>query len=68
MCFSRIRITSTNEMPKFAVSIIKMSARLPNTVLELILEVGWLTEADMKSEYDECGQLLALFSTIAKNC
>jgi hypothetical protein len=55
-------------MPKFAVSIIKMSARLPNTVLELILEVGWLTEADMKSEYDECGQLLALFSTIAKNC
>lgn len=102
---------------KFAVSIIKMSARLPNTVeanavrnqisksgtsgganyreanrsrskadfksririceselsetqywLELILEVGWLTLADMKSEYDECGQLLALFSTIAKNC
>ncbi len=36
--------------------------------LELILEVGWLTQTDMKSEYDECGQLLALFSTIAKNC
>jgi len=102
---------------KFAVSIIKISTRLPNSVeaktvrnqitksgtsvganyreanrsrskadfksririceselsetqywLELILEVGWLTQADMKSEYDECGQLLALFSTIAKNC
>jgi len=102
---------------KFAVSILKMSTRLPNAVeakavrnqitksgtsvganyreanrsrskadfksririceselsetqywLELILEVGWLTQPDMKSEQDECGQLLALFSTIARNC
>ena len=36
--------------------------------LEVILEIGWLTLADIKSEYDECGQLLALFATIAKNC
>jgi len=36
--------------------------------LELILEVGWLTQADMKSKHAECGQLLAHFSTIAKNC
>jgi len=102
---------------KFAVSIIKLSARLPNTVegkvvrnqitksgtsiganyreanrsrsradfknkikiceseasetqywLELIIEAGWLTAAEIKVEYDECSQLLALFSTIAKNC
>jgi hypothetical protein len=36
--------------------------------LEVILEAGWLNLADIKSEYDECGQLLALFATIAKNC
>ena len=102
---------------KFAVSIIKLSARLPNTVegkvvrnqitksgtsiganyreanrsrsradfknkikiceseasetqywLELIIEAGWLTAAEINVEYDECSQLLALFSTIAKNC
>ena len=102
---------------KFAVSIIKLSARLPNTVegkvvrnqitksgtsiganyreanrsrsradfknkikiceseasetqywLELIIEAGWLTAAEIKVEYDECSQLLALFSTFAKNC
>jgi len=102
---------------KFAVSIIKLSARLPNTVegkvvrnqitksgtsiganyreanrsrsradfknkikiceseasetqywLELIIEAGWLTAAEINLEYDECSQLLALFSTIAKNC
>jgi len=102
---------------KFAVSIIKLSARLPNTVegkvvrnqiiksgtsiganyreanrsrsradfknkikiceseasetqywLELIIEAGWLTAAEINVEYDECSQLLALFSTFAKNC
>jgi len=102
---------------KFAVSIIKLSARLPNTVegkvvrnqitksgtsiganyreanrsrsradfknkikiceseasetqywLELIIEAGWLTAAEIKVEYDECSQLLAIFSTFAKNC
>jgi len=36
--------------------------------LELIIEAGWLTAAEINVEYDECSQLLALFSTIAKNC
>ena len=102
---------------KFAVSIIKLSARLPNTVegkvvrnqitksgtsiganyreanrsrsradfknkikiceseasetqywLELITETGWLGAAEINDECNECSQLLALFSTIAKNC
>jgi four helix bundle protein len=102
---------------KFAVSIIKLSARLPNTVegkvvrnqttksgtsiganyreanrsrsradfknkikiceseasetqywLELIIETGWLGAAEINDECNECSQLLALFSTIAKNC
>jgi four helix bundle protein len=102
---------------EFAVSMIKLSARLPNTVegkivrnqitksgtsiganyreanrsrsradfknkikiceseasetqywLELIPEAGWLSATDTNAERDECGQLLALFATIAKNC
>jgi four helix bundle protein len=36
--------------------------------LEVVMEAGWLKASDMKYEYDECGQLLALFATIAKNC
>jgi four helix bundle protein len=36
--------------------------------LEVIKETGWLTASDIKEENDECGELLALFSTIARNC
>jgi len=36
--------------------------------LEVILGVGWLNSADIKAEHDECTQLLALFTSIAKNC
>jgi four helix bundle protein len=36
--------------------------------LSIIIEVGWLSEMDMKDEFEECGQLLALFSSIARNC
>jgi four helix bundle protein len=36
--------------------------------LEVIKEIGWFAEADIKAENDECGELLALFSTIARNC
>ena len=36
--------------------------------LEVINETGWLTASDIKAENDECGELLALFSTIARNC
>ena len=100
---------------KFAVQIIKLSARLPNTPegrvvrtqmtkagssvganyreanrarskadfrnkiricegeanetqfwLEVIKEGGWLTWEEIKSEYDENGELLALFTSIGK--
>jgi four helix bundle protein len=36
--------------------------------IDVIVGVGWLDSAEIKAEHDECGQLLALFSTIAKNC
>jgi len=100
---------------KFAVSIIKLSAKLPNTPearvirtqitkagssiganyreanrarskadfrnkiricegeaneaqfwLEVIAEVGWLSSEEVESEYEESGELLALFTSIGK--
>jgi four helix bundle protein len=100
---------------KFAVRIIKLSTRLPNTPegrvvrtqitkasssiganyreanrarskadfrnkikicegeaneaqfwLELIAEVGWLSSEEVKSDYEESGELLALFTSIGK--
>jgi four helix bundle protein len=102
---------------KFAISIIRLAARLPNTPegkivrtqitksgtspganyreanrarskadfknririceselsetkywLDLIVGVGWLDSTAIKAEHEECAQLLALFTSIAKNC
>ncbi|MGD8228544.1 MAG: four helix bundle protein [Desulfobacteraceae bacterium] len=35
--------------------------------LEMITEVGWLTREDLKWEYDECSELLAIFTSIGKS-
>jgi four helix bundle protein len=35
--------------------------------LEMIIEVGWLTLEDLKWEYEECSELLAIFTSIGKN-
>jgi four helix bundle protein len=36
--------------------------------LEVIAEAGWTHQLDIVAESDECRQLLALFSSIAKSC
>ena len=35
--------------------------------LEVILEAKWLSWEQVKTEYDECSELLALFTSIRKN-
>jgi four helix bundle protein len=35
--------------------------------LEMILEVGWLTREDLKWEYEECSELLAISTSIGKS-
>jgi four helix bundle protein len=35
--------------------------------IEVIVEAKWLSRKDVKTEYDECSQLLALFTSIAKS-
>ena len=34
--------------------------------LEVIIEVGWKSYDQMKSEYEECSELLAIFTSIGK--
>ena len=34
--------------------------------LEVIVEAGWLYREQVKSDYDECSELLAIFTTIGK--
>jgi four helix bundle protein len=36
--------------------------------LDIIVGAGWLDSAEIKAEHEECAQLLALFTSIAKNC
>jgi four helix bundle protein len=37
--------------------------------LELIIEAGWLTQENIKIDYNECSELLAIFTSIRKkNC
>jgi four helix bundle protein len=35
--------------------------------IELIIETGWVSKEKIKTEYDECSELLAIFTTIGKN-
>ncbi|OFX26600.1 MAG: hypothetical protein A2041_02575 [Bacteroidetes bacterium GWA2_31_9b] len=35
--------------------------------LEIIMEIGWIKSHDLKSEYDESGELLAIFTSIGNN-
>jgi four helix bundle protein len=35
--------------------------------LEIIAEANWLSWDDIKSKHEECGELLAIFSSIGKN-
>ena len=35
--------------------------------LEVIIETGWLTREKIKPEYEECSELLAIFTSIGKS-
>ena len=35
--------------------------------LEVIVETGWLAWDKIKAEYDQCSELLAIFTSIGKN-
>jgi four helix bundle protein len=52
---------------KSRIKICESEASETQYWIEVIAETGWLTWSQLKSEYEECAELLAIFSTIGKN-
>ena len=48
------------------ISICETEASETQYWLEVIIEVGWKSYDQMKSEYEECSELLAIFTSIGK--
>ena len=51
---------------KNKITICESEASETQYWLEVIIEVGWKTRDQIKSEYDECSELLAIFTSIGK--
>jgi len=51
---------------KNKISICESEARVTQYWREIIIEVGWLMWEDLKEDYNECCELLALFTSIEK--
>jgi len=51
---------------KNRISICESEASETQFWLEIIIDANWLTREQIESEYAECGELLALFTTIGK--
>jgi four helix bundle protein len=52
---------------KSRIKICESEASETQYWIEVIAETGWLTWSQLKSEYEECTELLAIFSAIGKN-
>ena len=51
---------------KNKITICESEASETQYWLEVIIEVGWKTRDQIISEYEECGELLAIFTSIGK--
>jgi four helix bundle protein len=51
---------------KNRISICESEASETQYWMEIIVDLNWLTREQIECEYDECGELLALFTTIGK--
>ena len=51
---------------KNRISICESEASETQYWMEIIIDINWQTPEQIKCEYDECSQLLALFTTIGK--
>jgi four helix bundle protein len=52
---------------KSRVKICESEASETQYWMEVIVEAGWLTWPQLKSEFEECTELLAIFTAIGKN-
>jgi four helix bundle protein len=48
------------------ISICESEASETQYWLEVIAQMGWLTQDQLKAESEECGELLAIFTSIGK--
>jgi len=51
---------------KNKINICQSEASETQYWLEVIIEVGWLSKDKVESEYEECSELLAIFTSIGK--
>ena len=51
---------------KNKITICESEASETQYWLEVIIDVGWKTSDQIKTEYDECSELLAIFTSIGK--
>jgi len=51
---------------KNRISICESEASETQYWIEVIIEVGWKTRGQVKVEYEECSELLAIFTSIGK--
>jgi len=51
---------------KNKIAICETEASETQYWLEVIIEVGWKSYGQVKSEYEECSELLAIFTSIGK--
>ena len=51
---------------KNRIAICESEASETKYWMEIILAIKWLSQEEMKSDYDECAQLLAIFTSIGK--
>ena len=52
---------------KIKIKICESEASETQYWLEVIVETKWLSRDEIKLEYNECSELLALFTSIGKN-
>jgi four helix bundle protein len=52
---------------KSRIKICESEASETQYWMQVIEEAGWLTKPQIKGEYDECSELLAIFTSIGKN-
>ena len=51
---------------KNKIAICESEASETQFWLNVIIEVGWKTKEQLSAEYEECGELLAIFTSIGK--
>ena len=49
------------------IAIVEKEASETQYWFEVIIEAKWLSWEDVKPDYDECSELVAIFTTIGKN-